>query len=88
MSELSMQDLVKTAEHAKEVGAKYLAVRIQMDDFPEDELIINRLANFDAKLAYYQKTYGDDLVHKHSPSVKIIGFLYAQDFEVIKRLFN
>lgn len=74
---MKMTELTQLFNEAIEAKAKYVAVRIQMEDFPEDEIIINPNENIVGKLAYYEKTYDENCVHKFSPTIKITGAGYS-----------
>lgn len=77
---LTMSHLENCFEEAKLLGVPYVAVKIEMAGFPEAEIIINKRKNIDSKLAYYQKTYDENLNHKFATGIKIIGFIYGDDF--------
>ena len=70
-------------KNAKEDGAKLFAIEVQMEGFKFNEVIINHIGNLDDKMAYWDKTYGDDLVHKHSPGIKIVDYTHAHTFEEV-----
>jgi hypothetical protein len=81
-----MQELENTFMKAKESN-QYVAVLIYMDDFPANEVIINRPENIDSKLAYYKKTYADNLEHKFAGGIKIIDAVSGSSFfEIEKQL--
>jgi len=69
---------------AKKHKWDYIGIKIQMDGFPEPEIIINPLANYDAKLEYYKKAYNDDLTLKAFSGIKIIDFSYGSSYEDIE----
>jgi len=52
---LTMANLERCFESAKEEGYSYVAVKIKMEGFKEPEVIINPFGNFDKKLEYYKK---------------------------------
>jgi hypothetical protein len=81
---LTMTNLENSFAGAKEKGSRFIGLVIRTDGFPEDEVIINKNANFDSKLAYYQKTYDENLNHKFAKGISIIGFTYANCFETIQ----
>jgi hypothetical protein len=66
--------LIDVFMEAKLVGAKYVFIEVFMDGFPDNELIINPAINIDEKLAYYCKSYDDDLIHKFSKGIGISQF--------------
>lgn len=62
----------------------YVGVLIHMEGFKENELIINQSGNFENKLAYYEKTYDENCIHKFSPTISIVDAMstdYIDDFE-------
>ena len=69
---------------AKENNVNYIGLLISMREFEKPEVIINPKENFDNKLEYYKKTYNDQLTHKYSKGIKIIGFTYGQSFAHIQ----
>lgn len=79
--ELTIKDLEFCFHNAKRFRAKYIAVLVEMEGFPKPELIINPNENIDSKLEYYKKTYDENLVHKYSKIVKIIGFSFGDNFK-------
>jgi len=81
---LTMANLERCFESAKEEGYSYVAVKIKMEGFHQPEVIINPNANFDAKLEYYKKAYNDDLILKSFNGIKIIGFTCGDDYEEIE----
>ena len=42
-------------------GKQFLAVKIETEDNPGAEIIINPSDNINAKMAYYNKAYNDDM---------------------------
>lgn len=51
----------------------------RLPDTPAPEIIINPVVNMEAKIAYYDQTYDDDLKHKFAPGVKIEGYEILSD---------
>lgn len=81
---LSIQNLENCFKGAKENGAKFVAVVIEMEGFEYDEIIINPIGNADDKLEYYKKAYNEDLTHKFSNGIRIVGFTYGSKFSDIE----
>lgn len=77
-----MQELENIFMKAKEKD-HYVAIVVQMDGFPANEVIINHPANIDKKLAYYKKIYADNGENKFAP-VKIIDALSGSSFQSIQ----
>lgn len=84
MMPLTMEYLENCFNRAMELNAGYVAVRIKMEGFPTDEIIINPLENAVEKLAYYKKTYDEDLEHKFAKGISIVGFTFGKDFSEIE----
>lgn len=82
--DLKMKDLEQTFNEAMESSARYIGVKISMNGFPSDEVIINQTENFEKKLEYYKDTYDEGLNHKHAPGICIVGFNYADDFATLE----
>lgn len=78
--ELKMSHLETCFTEAQNLGESFVGVKIEMDGFPHPEVIINKNENIDSKLAYYKKTYDEDLNHKFAPGIKIVGFTYGSDY--------
>lgn len=83
--DLKMEHLVNTFHAAKDSGARFVAIVIQMEGFQEDEIIVNPSENFESKLAYYQKTYDENLQHKFAPGISITGFTFGENFGSLSR---
>lgn len=78
-----MQELENIFMKAKEKD-HYVAIVVQMEGFPANEVIINHPVNIDKKLAYYKDTYKDNCEHKHAP-IKIIDALSGSTFENVQK---
>jgi len=81
---LTMENLEKCFESAKEQRYPYVGIKIKMKGFEEPEVIINPNANFDKKLDYYKNAYNDDLTLKSFNGIKIIGFSYGDTYDEIE----
>lgn len=81
---LTQNHLKKSFDNAKSSGAAFVAIAVTMEGTPEREVIINGKANIDSKLKYYLKTYDENLVHKHSPGIRIVGFTYGEEYAEIE----
>lgn len=84
MFELKMENLERSFQLAKREKAKFVAVRIEMEGFPEAEVIINPSFNADLKLEYYKKTYDENLNHRYAKGIKIIGCTFGDDWSEIE----
>lgn len=83
---LTMQNLINMVTTAKEEGYPLIGIKIKMDGFEKEEIIINPSENFDTKLACYVKTYDENLNHKFSgdTKIKISGFTFGGTFDEIE----
>lgn len=64
---------------------KYIGVLIFMEGFEKPEIIVNERENFESKLNYYIETYDDELIHKFSRGIKIIGAGTGSDFKRLEK---
>lgn len=48
-------------ESGRNRGRNFLVVKIETEGNPGHEIIINPAENFDAKIAYYNKAYNDNM---------------------------
>jgi hypothetical protein len=78
--ELKMENLEVCFTGAKFNKVNYVGVLIEMEGFPQPEVIINKAENIDSKLAYYKKTYDENLNHRFAPSIRIVGCSYGNSF--------
>lgn len=85
--ELTM-DMLKAAFHKAIIEEiKYIGIKVEMEGFPKDEIIINERENFYAKLQYYIKAYDEDLVLKSFGGIRIVGISVRNSFENIEKDF-
>lgn len=70
--EFTLEGLEECFNDAVNTESNYVAVQIEMDEFPSDELIINDKHNIALKLEYYKKTCNEDLEHRYAPGVRIV----------------
>ena len=84
MEPLRMSHLENCFAGAKEKGAEYVGLKIEVEGAEKPEIIINPKENFDSKLAYIKATYTDDLVHTATDSIQIVGFTFGNSFAEIE----
>lgn len=84
MGNLTMKDLEDCFQSAMDNCDYYVGVKIHMDGFQSDEIIVNQYANFEKKLEYYKTTYNEELDHKHAKGISIVGFTSADNFADIE----
>lgn len=82
----SKDALTETFERAIRENHEVVGVRIEMDGFPEDEIIINPIVNAEDKLKYYQDTYDGSLHHKYADAIRIVGWASGDVKEAIESL--
>ncbi|WP_163247839.1 hypothetical protein [Bacillus tropicus] len=83
--ELTLEGLEQCFNEAASEEANYVAVQIEMDGFPSDEVIINDKHNIASKLEYYKKTYNEDLEHRYAPGIRIVAYAYGYSFSGVQR---
>lgn len=69
----TMKDLEVITKKAIE-NKESLGLLVEMPGFPEPELITNPAVNLEKKLAYWRKTYDENLEHRHAKGIKIIAY--------------
>ncbi|MNW60619.1 hypothetical protein D3C74_386220 [compost metagenome] len=80
---LTMNDLIQNFERAN-INGIFVGVRIKMDGFEDEEVIINGENNFKTKLEYYKNTYDENLNHKFTKGISISGFTYGYSYSDIQ----
>ena len=69
---------------AETIGDRFIGVKVQMDEFEKDEIIINERENFKSKLEYYQRVYDENLNHKFSKGIRIVDVASGNSFDDIQ----
>lgn len=72
---LGMEHLEQVVNRAIE-NKHSLGLLIDMPGFDYPELITNPYENLEKKLAYYKKTYDENLFHKHAKGISIVGYTF------------
>ena len=85
MESLTIDYLSNTFERAKELDYRFVGVLIEIDGFDKPEVIINQIENFDSKLAYYARTYNENLNHKFVEGKRISAFTFGNSFSEIEK---
>lgn len=84
-----LRDMLDCFQSGKKEDCNYIAVKVKMSNFADDEIIINPMSNVDSKSKYYESAYNEDLTLKNAPqNVKIVGYTYGNSFEEIEVFFN
>jgi hypothetical protein len=77
---LTMDDFLRASEDAEE--AVWMGVRVTVPNGEKDEIIINDLDNFEAKLKYYQKAYDKNLqLRNDHVSIKFSGYAFVKSLD-------
>lgn len=79
-----LNDLKICFQNAILNNAKFIGIKVKMDDYEKAEIIINPNENFLKKIDYYINSYNDDLTLKSCNKIKIIDFSYGNTFEEIQ----
>lgn len=69
---MDFKELERIFLEAKKEG-KGVAVEVTIPGQNDTEFIINKNESIDNKLNYYNKTYSNELIHKHCNNIKIIS---------------
>lgn len=57
-----MEYLERCFKRAQDFNKRFIAVKIEMEEFPEPEVIINPVVNVENKLAYYKELTMKNLI--------------------------
>ena len=76
---MTFKDLETLFTKAKEEGLD-IAIEVTVEGQEDTEVIMNRNASIENKLAYYKETYNEDLTHKNNANVRIIGVSMGKYF--------
>lgn len=83
---LNINNLENCFNTAFDEGYKYVGIKVAMDGFRKEEVIINSYENFGDKLNYYKNAYNEDLTLKNAPTkIKIVGFTYGDSYSQIEK---
>lgn len=73
----SMKELKDVLYDALRNKAQSIGVELTIPGQNNTEFIINNYKSIKNKIYYYERTYGDDLVHKKVPSIRIVSAGYG-----------
>ncbi|QJI52416.1 hypothetical protein [Psychrobacillus phage Perkons] len=68
----NLQELKNYITNGENIGGLFY-IKVEMDGFDTDEILINSYENLHSKLKYYTDTYNEDLTHKHA-NIKIVDY--------------
>ncbi|OPH61893.1 hypothetical protein BC351_01230 [Paenibacillus ferrarius] len=69
---------------ASTLGHRFIGVKVHMEEFKRDEIIINECENFTSKLEYYQKVYDENLRHHFSKGISIVDVASGNSFDELQ----
>lgn len=75
---------VAIIEDAIEKETPYMFMVVKIKDYIDNELIIEPLVNFEDKLEYVLETYDEQLNHKYSKGIEIVGFGVSENLKEIE----
>jgi hypothetical protein len=84
----TMKNLERCFRVATDLGEKYAFIKVHMEGFPSDEVIINDSDNFEKTLEYYKNAYDENLNHKYSKGISIVGFGSANSYDDIEFMLS
>ena len=88
MYAINIDNLENCFRSAIDSNYNYVAVKICMEGFEIDEIIVNPIENAEAKLKYYKDTYKDDLTHKYAgDKIRIVGCTFGDSLADIEEDF-
>ncbi|MFJ8247264.1 hypothetical protein [Peribacillus asahii] len=83
----TLKDLNKCFDQAKEVGAGYIAVQIDLG-LSKDEIIINPKENLEDKQGYYNRAYSNDLKLLANDKIQIKAFAHGDSLSELHWKLN
>lgn len=69
---MNIKYLETVFKNAKENGLD-VCVEVTIPGQNDTEFIVNKNASIENKLAYYKKTYDENLIHNHCNEIKIVN---------------
>ena len=81
---MNIEKLKKCFKTAMSVKAKYIAVKIKMNNLEKCEIIVNPIENATEKLKYYSEAYNEDLTLKACKDIKIVDFTFGNELSDIE----
>lgn len=84
---MKLEELNEMFDMAVEQNNKWICVIIKFDN-GEKEYIFNRKENFEDKKKYYNLTYDENLKHRYSPVVSIMGAVIGNSMATIEKIIE
>ncbi|OME54049.1 hypothetical protein BSK59_15825 [Paenibacillus odorifer] len=81
---LTLDGLIDCFDTARNESYEFVAIRVKMEGFPKDEIIVNPYENIEAKLKYYMETYDQNLKHRFAQGISITGYTCVDTIEDIQ----
>ena len=73
----TMSELESIFNEALQNHAQSVGVELTIPGQRETEFVMNKYRSFKPKLKYYQRMFGEDLVHNKVPTIKIVSAGYG-----------
>lgn len=83
MNEMTLSGFTRSFGSRWAQESEWVGVLMELPGQDTPEVIINKAEAFQTKLAYYQSAYNEDLTHKRSPGVKIIGWAFGSNWDEV-----
>ena len=80
---LSMEALLDALKNHSIANTKYMALKVTIPGAPKCEVLINPIDNFEAKKEYVEKTYTEELHHKHAP-LHVVDYYFGNSYNDIE----
>ena len=82
MNRVDKAGLLRCFQYAEKNNQNYILVEIQIEDYPEVEIILIKNENFADKIKYYIVNYNEQLQLKHNNSIEIVNFYSFNKFKI------
>lgn len=66
----------------------WMYVLMQMPNTDDEEIIVNPITNFEAKLEYYKNQYDEEMCHKYVEGLRIVGFGFVESLDEIEKALD
>ena len=73
---LKFTELEKAFNEAKDLGFKYIGLKVKIEAFPDEEVVVIPRANFDSRLDYYKACFDENCFNYPDGDVQIVGVDY------------
>ena len=87
-TELNKADFKRIVKDGVSRNREFMVVKIETENNPKPEIIINSFENFAAKMAYYTKAYNDGMelinAKENGKSIRIVDVLMTSNLADLK----